>query len=122
MSDNTFYGDFVMAAVTDDFFRWLTNEQIPTWADGHVDSPTGWFAVVKPEVEDVLAYIQEFGDPYISVKAPDGWFLVQIDTLGFVYTVSYEGLDGLRPAWEQRRRCLADFNRLSRLHASWCEG
>lgn len=122
MTDLTIYGDFVMASRTDDFFRWLTIQQMPTWADGHVDAPTGWFAVVRPEREDLIAYVQESGDPALSdsrLVKPTWWYVVQIDQLGFVYTISYEGLDGLRPNNDQRRRALADFNRLTRQYGEW---
>lgn len=124
MTDNTIYGDFVMAQRTDDFFRWLISEQMPTWADGNTEAPVGWFAVVRPEREDLIAYVQESGDPALSnsrlVKA-NQWYVVQIDTRGFVYTISYEGLDGLRSESDQRRRALADFNRLTRHYSAWCE-
>ena len=121
MGDNTIYSDFVMAAVTDDFFRWYTNWEMASWADGQVDAPTGWFAVCNIDRSDVAEYTAESGDPTISrhVKPTPGWFLVQIDNLGMVYTVSYEGLDGSRPVDEQRRRALADFNRLSRMYYKW---
>lgn len=121
MTDNTRYGDFIMAADTDDFFRWLTCEQMPRWADGDVESPVGWYAIVCPEREDVLTYAQDNHDQRVAgLVRLDRWYLVQIDTLGFVYTVSYEGLDGGRPQSEQLRRALADFNRLNRHFSEWC--
>ena len=83
MGDNTIYSDFVMAAVTDDFFRWYTNWEMASWADGQVDAPTGWFAVCNIDRSDVAEYAAESGDPTISrhIQPTPGWFLVQIDNL-----------------------------------------
>lgn len=123
MSDNTIYSDFVMAGATDNFFRWYTGWEMPAWADGNVEAPTGWFAVCTVDSADIAQHYFESGDYSVTsyFKRPmlGAYYLVQIDSLGFVYTVSYEGLDGQRPIWDQRRRALADFNRLRRLYIQW---
>jgi hypothetical protein len=124
MADNTIYADYVMAGATDAFFKWLSFETGGgfAWDDGNVEAPTGWFAVERVESEDVALFASDNGDPTIGAYVkPNRWYLVQINSDGIVYTVSYEGLDGQRPEKEQRRRALADFNRLRRHYVAWMD-
>lgn len=120
MSNLEPYGDFTMAGITDPFFKWLTNEPTPEFADGDVESPSGWFALVRVESDDFENYFVATGDdppaPYVRIGY---WYLVQIGSDGIVWTHSFEGLDGRRLPSQQRRRGLAGFSWLTRQYNQW---
>lgn len=122
MPEPPIYADYTMSARTDDFFRWFAQVADPHWENGNVQAPTGWFALLKPDRSDIAEYATGFGDPYVSqgsVLPAYRWYLYQVNDDGLVWAHSYEGLDGLRPDEEQRRRALADFHRLTRLYTIW---
>lgn len=114
-SDRPIYSDFTMPGRTDALFRWLTGQDMPQYADGQVDTPTGWFAAIDPSAAEIREAAAILDDPHVGAFLKVGhWYLVRIDGAGLVWAESYEGLDGFRPVEQQRRRALADFNRLTR--------
>lgn len=121
MPESPIYADYTMAAITDSFFKWITMEVSPAYADGNTKAPTGWFCAERVERDDVALYVSETGDARLSTArlVMPGWYLIQHDDDGLVWAHSYEGLDGLREEKAQRRRCMADFSRLTRMYNRW---
>ena len=95
----------------ENFFNYLSGDTM--WCDeesGHVESPTGHFALVEiPHNEDDRDYMfreidaltgHHFGDNESDERPDSGWYVVITDSSGFVHWQNYSTEDAACNAFD----------------------
>jgi hypothetical protein len=86
----------LMLSYTDDVFRYLVNSAPPDYADGDVEAPTGWFAIVIPLPGELAHAVSITGSPRAGeagVFAPGAAYGVRLDVYGNIWAFEYTDVD-----------------------------
>lgn len=90
---------------TDGFTKWLIAHQDeifdPNSTSGNVECETGWFGVAHVSVTDIMRYVSEEGDPWMSAARnfKAGVFIVSQNNDGLVFLYRYDNEAHLDRDW-----------------------
>lgn len=86
----------LMPSYTDDVIRYLLNDGPPDFADGDVEAPTGWFAILLPTREEIAHAVSITGSPRAGesgVFVPGAAYGVRQNHEGIVWAFEYTDVD-----------------------------
>lgn len=107
----------LMPSYTDDVIRYLLNDGPPDYADGEVDAPTGWFAILIPTRDEIAHAVSITGSPRAGeagVFAFGAAYGVRVNGDGIVWAHEYTDVDP-----QSEESVYADFDRMVEDHEKW---
>jgi len=107
----------LMPSYTDDVIRYLLNDGPPDYADGEVDAPTGWFAILTPTREEIAHAVSITGSPRAGeagVFRLGASYGVRQNSDGIVWAYEYVDVDP-----QSDESVYHDFDRAVDEYASW---
>lgn len=97
-------------------FEALVNSGWADDANGDVEAPSGYYAMISTTAEEVSTVLSEFSDVLGVYGQPSpeditGFFLIRQDSQGFTYVDRYDSREQLQAA----------FRELDQVYSAWAE-